>query len=52
MTMSGADRALLLAALFELRISHDGHPERVERLVDRLGGDRSGVRFGVDPSAI
>jgi hypothetical protein len=52
MTISSGERALILAGLFELRITHLEHDARcwaIEDLAVQLGGDPSHVFFGGHP---
>ena len=50
-----SERALVLAGLFELRITHEYNDERcaaLDALATKLGGDPDAVLYGVDPAAL
>ena len=51
MTLTESERALLLAGLFELRITHLENEARcaaIDDLAEKLGGDTSELLFGAD----
>ena len=51
-SITGRERATLLAALYDLSITYYEHRavfDRIVTLVEKLGGDRNDVHFGGEP---
>jgi hypothetical protein len=54
MVLTESERALLLAGLFELHITHIENADRcaaIDALAAKLGGDPTAVLYGVEPTA-
>jgi len=54
MELTNGERSLILAGLFELRITyleHDTRCRAIDALAVRFGGDPTAMFFGIDPTS-